>query len=164
MISEHSIIVHIDGSSQGNPGPSGIGVWIKSDAGQTLTESNRYIGERTNNQAEYEALLDALRILKSKNQEWQLTPKTAITINTDSELLFYQITGKYKVRDFSIKKLYAEAVKLMKELPAIKMALIPREANRVCDRLAKKAISEMIKSGKVKRVSNQPKVRSLFTE
>lgn len=158
------LVINIDGSSQGNPGPSGVGVYFESGDRQKLIEKSRYIGVRTNNQAEYEALLDALKTLKTTDRNWQLADQSEIEIRTDSELLYCQITGVYKVRDFSIKKLYSEAVRLMKELPKIKMALIPREENRICDRLAKKAINEMIKSGKVKRVSNQPKIRSLFTE
>jgi ribonuclease HI len=157
------IIIYIDGSSQGNPGPSGIGVYFESQNKHKLTEKSKYIGQRTNNQAEYEALVCALNILKLKNTEWSLSKMQEIIIKTDSELLYYQITGKYKVKDFSIKKLYTDAVKLMKALPKITMVLIPREENRICDRLAKKAIHEMIKSGQVARVSNKDKNRTLFS-
>jgi ribonuclease HI len=163
LISPKHIIINIDGSSQGNPGPSGIGVHIESADKKKIMQISKYIGERTNNQAEYEAMLAALRLLKTKTTELNLAKNPEIVIKTDSELLYYQITGKYKVKDFSIKKLYTDAVKLMKALPKITMVLIPREENRICDRLAKKAIHEMIKSGQVARVSNKDKNRTLFS-
>lgn len=163
MLSISKIIINIDGSSQGNPGPSGIGVYFESDNKQKLLDTYKYIGERTNNQAEYEALLCALKMLEVKHLNWQMAENPDITIKTDSELLYYQIIGQYKVRDYSIRKLYTEAIKLMRKLPGIKFVLIPREENRICDRLAKKAIQELIKSGSVARVSNKPKTRSLFS-
>jgi ribonuclease HI len=157
------IIIHTDGSSQGNPGPSGVGVVFETSDKHKLLEINKYIGEGTNNQAEYEAFILALRMLKAKQTEWEIIANPEIIIKTDSELLYYQITGAYKVKDWGLKKLYTDAIKLMKDLPKIKMVLIPREENHSCDKLAKKAIQEMIKSGRVKRKSNINKIQTLFS-
>lgn len=158
----NKIIIHIDGSSQGNPGPSGIGVVFESENKKKLLEISKFIGERTNNQAEYEALVSALKMLKAKHLNWRLTDSPEIIIKTDSELLYYQITGSYKVRDWSLKKLYIEAVKLMKELPKLQLMLIPREENRTCDHLAKKIIKTMIKSGTIAK-SKVIKAQNLFS-
>jgi len=125
-------ILQIDGSSRLNPGPAGIGVVLIAPDGSILKEISRFIGVKTNNQAEYEALLAALNEVSN----FQLSP---VIIQTDSELLYYQLTGKYQVKDEKLKLLYNKAKRLLSILPAIKLNLVPREANKLSDRLAKKA-------------------------
>lgn len=169
------LIIHIDGASQGNPGPSGIGITFESMTGEKLFEISNFIGYKTNNQAEYEALITALKNLQKKHTNrrppkaiadggWSLTQNSEIIIRTDSELLCNQVNGLYKVRDWSLRKLHSEVIKLIKELPKINLTLIPREENRNCDRLAKKAIREMIKSGVVSKATKTTKAQSLFSQ
>ena len=157
------LIIHIDGASQGNPGPSGIGITFESMTGEKLFEISNFIGYKTNNQAEYEALITALKNLQKKHTNWSQTQNSEIIIRTDSELLCNQVNGLYKVRDWSLRKLHSEVIKLIKQLPKINLTLIPREENRNCDRLAKKAIREMIKSGVVLKATKTAKAQSLFS-
>jgi len=125
-------LVQIDGSSLRNPGPAGIGVRILGPDGAVLKEISRSIGIRTNNQAEYEGLLCALR-------ECRGLAGRRVVIRTDSELLYYQIAGRYKVKNAELKVLHSKARDLMSRLPAVVIQLVRREQNRETDKLAKAA-------------------------
>ena len=164
MFELDKIIINIDGSSQGNPGPSGISAIFTTATGKILSEVYKYIGEGTNNQAEYKALITALEMLKAKHLSWSLKPSADIEIRTDSELLLNQVNGSYKVKDWGLKKLYSEIQKLKKNIPKFKLVLIPREENRACDKLAKKAIKDTMKKTEVKpKDPNIGKTQSLFS-
>ncbi len=161
MPASSKIIVHIDGSSQGNPGPSGIGIFCQSQDKKKIAEISKYIGYGTNNQAEYKAMIEALSMLSIKLTNQELSQDSEVVIKTDSQLLCNQINGSFKIKDFSLRKLFSEVDRLKKYLPTIRIELIPREQNRICDRLAKKAIRTAIKSGVVMK----PKIvqaQSLF--
>jgi ribonuclease HI len=125
-------LVQIDGSSLGNPGPAGIGVRIVGPDGTAVKEISRYIGTRTNNQAEYEGLLCAL--VESRG-----LGAGPVVIRTDSELLYYQMAGKYKVKNPELKVLHATARELASEMPNVTIGLVRREQNRETDKLAKAA-------------------------
>lgn len=122
----------MDGSSRCNPGLAGIGIVIITPEGKVAKEISRFIGVKTNNQAEYEALITSLK--EAKN----LIPYPVV-LQTDSELLFYQLTGKYRVKNNQLKPLYNEAKRLLARLPNTTLNLVPRKANILSDRLAKKA-------------------------
>lgn len=126
--------VQIDGSSRNNPGPAGIGVAVIAPDGQLIKEISRFIGIRTNNQAEYEALITALTEIKNMNIQ-------SVMIQTDSELLYYQLTGKYSVKSDKLKPLYQRAKQLLNSLSNVKFILVPRKCNRLTDKLAKNASS-----------------------
>lgn len=125
-------LVQIDGSSRCNPGPAGIGVRIINPEGMVVKEISRFIGKRTNNQAEYEALITALN-------EIRLIGRHKYVIHTDSELLYNQLQGRYKVRNQQLKELHTKAKRLISALPNVTIILVPRTDNRLSDRLAKKA-------------------------
>ncbi len=129
-----SVVVYIDGASRGNPGPSGIGIAVFSHADLTepIEEISKYIGTTTNNVAEYEALIYALK--------WLITARVKYaTIKLDSELVYKQITGKYKVRSPQMA-IQLKRVKSMKaKIKACSFMLIPRSENSVANRLAQKA-------------------------
>jgi ribonuclease HI len=125
-------LVQIDGSSLGNPGPAGIGVRIVGPDGSVVKEISRSIGIRTNNQAEYEGLLCALA-------ESRGLGSGPVIIRTDSELLYYQMAGKYKVKNPELKVLHAKARELTAKLPSVAIELVRREQNRETDKLAKAA-------------------------
>ncbi len=124
-------LIHIDGSSRRNPGPAGIGVAISDSMGRVVKEISHSIGTRTNNQAEYEALLCALRECAALSGP--------VRILTDSELLYYQMTGRYRVRDAGLKPLNAEALRLLRQLPSVRLELVRRESNKTADKLAQSA-------------------------
>jgi len=132
------IEIYIDGASKGNPGPSGIGVIICRD-GETIKNISDYIGNATNNIAEYTALIYALQealILKAEN----------IKINTDSQLLHRQLNKVYKIKSPNIIGLYNQAVYLMSAFKKVLVNNIPREDNRGADRLATQAIKKQLRS------------------
>jgi len=124
-----SIKVFVDGASRGNPGPSGAGVVIVDADGEVLDEGAHYLGERTNNQAEYEALILGL----SKVRE--INPKRA-QVYSDSELLVKQMRGEFRVKNAKLKPLFQTAADLFDSLPEIEIVLIPREKNKRADQLA----------------------------
>ena len=126
--------IYIDGASKGNPGPSGIGVVICRD-GVTLKNIANFIGNATNNVAEYTALIYAL-------QEGLLLKAENIEINTDSQLLYRQIKKIYKIRNANMLRLYNQALHLMSAFKAVSIKHIPRQENRGADKLASKAVKE----------------------
>jgi len=125
-------LVQIDGSSLGNPGPAGVGVRIVGADGTVVKEVSRSIGIRTNNQAEYEGLLCALHEIRELGSR-------RVVICTDSELLYYQMAGKYKVKNAELKALHSKARQLMSQLPGAVIQLVRRDQNKETDKLARAA-------------------------
>ena len=125
-------LIQIDGSSLGNPGPAGIGVRILSADRSVVKEIRDRKSTRLNYQAEYEGLLCALEELR------ELGPTPAV-IRTDSELLYYQMQGRYKVKNAGLKELNARARELKSMLPHVSIGLVRREQNKETDKLAKAA-------------------------
>jgi ribonuclease HI len=121
--------VFVDGASRGNPGPSGAGVVVLDEGGRVVDEGARYLGERTNNQAEYEALILGL----TKVREFR--PRR-VRIYSDSELLVRQMKGEFRVRNEALKPLFRKAAGLIDSLACVEFVRIPREENRRADRLA----------------------------
>ena len=128
--------VNIDGASRGNPGLSAIGI-IARDKETTIIEHSEYIGIKTNNQSEYEALRRALEICKEIDSE--------LTILSDSELLINQRNLKYRIRNQELKVISREITNLEKNFEKILYKHIPREKNNFADKLANKAIDEYIR-------------------
>ena len=130
------VVIHIDGAARGNPGESGIGVLIEEDNGATR-EVKKYLGTRTNNQAEYSALITALETARDlKDRE--------IRIYTDSLLLANQMNGLWKVKHPEIKDLYTKAKGLIEAFSRVTITHVPREENSEADRLANLAIDEYL--------------------
>jgi len=129
--------IYIDGASKGNPGPSGIGVVICQD-GRTIKNIASYIGNTTNNIAEYTALIYAL-------QEGLILKTERIKINTDSQLLYRQINKVYKIKSPNILGLYNQALHLMAAFKQVSINHISRNENRGADRLASRAIKEALR-------------------
>ncbi|MGE5307989.1 MAG: ribonuclease HI family protein [Deltaproteobacteria bacterium] len=126
--------INIDGASKGNPGPSGIGVVICAD-GRPVRNVCRFIGETTNNVAEYSALIAALEeglVMGAKN----------LSIKTDSELLYRQIKKIYRVREPHIAALYEQALRLISGFASVSICHVPRELNKEADKLANKAVAD----------------------
>lgn len=128
-----ALVIYIDGASRGNPGPAGIGVAVLGPKGERLAEKSAYIGETTNNVAEYRALLAALKKAKEMGAE-------RVQVRTDSELLFRQMQGSYRVKSPRLVGLFQEAHALTRGFSEFKLQRIPRQENRRADRLANLAI------------------------
>ena len=128
--------MNIDGASRGNPGLSAIGIIIKQNE-KILLEHSEFLGVRTNNQAEYEALRRALEICNTLDKE--------ITIFSDSDLLVNQRNTKYKIRNQNLKMISREISNLEKNFDKIQYRHIPREKNNKADKLANMALDDYIK-------------------
>lgn len=133
--------IYIDGASRGNPGPSGIGMFIRDNTGKELLKRGEYLGETTNNVAEYEALKRALNwLLKNK----EVKPDSAILkVYTDSELLTNQLTGNYRIRSQNLIPLAIQTRRLMKKFKSVEFKLIARKDNKITDKLANKSMNLM---------------------
>jgi dinuclear metal center YbgI/SA1388 family protein len=123
----------IDGGSRGNPGPSGIGVVMKSESGETLEEVGRTIPVGTNNVAEYQALLEALDLAARHGAK-------RVEINSDSELLVKQMRGLYRVKNETLRELYAEAKVRTSVFSSCVIRHVPREENTRADELVNEAL------------------------
>ena len=135
--------ISIDGASRGNPGPSGIGiVLIKNE--MIISEYNEFIGEKTNNQAEYAALKKALQIATAFDNE--------ITVLSDSKLVVSQRNNRYRVRNKQLKVVFREISNLEKEFHAVVYRHIPRAKNQYADFLANRAIDEALKLKNTKSI------------
>jgi len=130
--------IFFDGSSHGNPGPSGIGIIILDELGRILVKFSKFIGFGTNNEAEYHALIEALRRAIHLNAE-------KIELYSDSELVVKQVKGVYSVKDEKLKRLHLKCVELLKNFKEFEIKYIPRELNVEADRLANEAIAKYLK-------------------
>ena len=133
MSSPEPVIVRIDGASRGNPGPSGIGVVFLGADGSPTLELSKYLGETTNNVAEYLALLYAL-------QEAQVRGFTRLHVKTDSELLAKQLHGEYKIKEENLQKLFIELWNLKLDFGEVVFKHVPREENKEADRMVNYAL------------------------
>jgi ribonuclease HI len=123
----------VDGGARGNPGPAGVGVVLTDEQGAELDRANAYIGETTNNVAEYRAVLlgiDRARALGVKQLE----------IVNDSELIARQLTGEYRVKKEDLKLLHAQARQALEEFDRWSIRSVRREHNETADALVNEAI------------------------
>ncbi|MCX5868246.1 MAG: ribonuclease HI family protein [Proteobacteria bacterium] len=126
------LVIHIDGASRGNPGPAGIGVVIKNESGSALWKSGQSIGTATNNVAEYQALITALKSALALTSG-------RVLVYSDSELLVRQVRGEYRIKNPGLRQLFREVEILASQFQSFKISHIPREENREADRLASQA-------------------------
>ncbi len=126
------ISIHTDGGARGNPGPAAIGVVIDG------TGYGEYIGETTNNVAEYKAVISALK--SAEKIAGENTGKTTLEIHIDSQLIARQITGKYKIKQAHLKSLCEEAKTLIEKFASVNFVEIPREENAAADALVNETL------------------------
>jgi len=129
-----SLEIYTDGACSGNPGPSGIGYIIRQN-GKVVGEFSRFIGQATNNIAEYTALIYAL-------QEALILKASDVEVRADSELLCRQVLGEYQVRHENIKPLFDQIQHLAKGFRSFRIKHVPRTENRDADRLAREGLKQ----------------------
>ena len=129
------IVAYIDGGARGNHGPAGYGVHVETDPGEPIEEFHGFIGSTTNNIAEYNGLLAALRYATERGHR-------IIRIKSDSELVVKQMLGQYKVKHPGLQPLYQEAQALARGLERVTYECIRREQNKDAARLANQAMDE----------------------
>jgi ribonuclease HI len=131
---ESSLIMYTDGACSGNPGPAGIGIVIYDTDDRQVGKVSHFIGNGTNDLAEYTAVIRALQIA--------IYFKTRVLkIRTDSELIVKQLNGECPVKNDRIQELYSEVIRLKQKINSFKIEHVTRNLNDKADYLAKKAIS-----------------------
>lgn len=135
---QKEFFIHADGASRGNPGEAGVGAVIADDQGRTIKELKNFLGVATNNVAEYQAILMALRKALDLGAG-------SVLVYTDSELVARQLRGEYRVREEHLKDLHRQALELLSQFGKYAIQVIPREENRRADQLANEAIDQKIK-------------------
>jgi ribonuclease HI len=125
----------IDGASRNNPGPSGAGVYI-SNEGVPIVQEGYFLGVKTNNQAEYYALLLGIFIIQKL-----ICPQDTVLIISDSLLLVRQLEGRYKVKHPHLKPMHAVAKKALQTMHVDVMHVL-REQNKKADQLANRGIDD----------------------
>lgn len=134
-------IIHTDGGSRGNPGEAAIGAVIEEVGGGLKKEYGEYIGRATNNEAEYQAVIFALKKLKQLVGK-ETVSEAKIEVLLDSELLERQINGFFKVEDANIQPLFLQLWNLKIDFSDIKFKHIPREKNKEADRMVNAALDK----------------------
>jgi formyltetrahydrofolate-dependent phosphoribosylglycinamide formyltransferase len=132
-VSTQKAIIHTDGGSRGNPGPGAAGYTIDDPFGKRLAACGIFLGNVTNNYAEYTAVGKALR-------HAQQLGLTEIELYSDSDLLVQQLNGRYKVKSENIRPLYQRCMEILSDFAVWRILHIPREQNRDADALANKAM------------------------
>jgi ribonuclease HI len=130
--------IYTDGGSRGNPGPSGFGVVVYDESKKIISQISKFIGVKTNNEAEYSALLDALIWVKDNLVNYDIS---SLNFYSDSQLMVRQIEGRYKVKAPTIIPLYRQVMSLLQDINLpYKFNDIPRELNSLADALANQAM------------------------
>ena len=133
------IIVHTDGGARGNPGPAALGVVIANEKDQMFKEYGEYIGETTNNEAEYRAVISALKKIKSVWGKKQ-AKQSEVHVFSDSELLVKQMNGEYKIQNTKIQQFFIEIWNLKIDFKKVQFSAVPREKNKAADRMVNEAL------------------------
>jgi ribonuclease HI len=129
------ITAYIDGGARGNPGPAGYGVRIEGPDGSLMAELHGGLGIATNNIAEYNGLLAALRYAVAHQHD-------TVHIKADSELLVKQMRGEYRVKNEGLKPLFLEAIRLIRAVGNVTFQHVRREFNKEADRLSNLGMDE----------------------
>jgi ribonuclease HI len=127
--------LHIDGASRGNPGEASFGIFVQPQDGSPPAELYGYLGRATNNVAEYQALIHALRYALKRGAR-------RVRVFSDSQLVVRQVDGSYRVKHPDMRPLHSEAMALLARFEEARVSHVPREQNRDADRLANLALDE----------------------
>ena len=132
------LVINTDGGARNNPGPAGIGAVVVHD-GVLMHELSEYIGEQTNNFAEYTAVIRSLQWCV----EQKLTNESVL-FQCDSKLVVEQVQGNWKVKEATLRPLVAQVRELAQSFQAVSYRYVPREENSEADRLVNEAIDKAI--------------------
>jgi ribonuclease HI len=127
------VVVNVDGGARGNPGPAAVGAVAADHDGNVLAERGAYIGETTNNVAEYRALLLGLELARELGAD-------EVEVINDSELVAKQISGDYRVKHAGLKPLYLDAMEALRSFDRWRVRSVRRESNTRADALVNAAL------------------------
>ena len=131
------LVIFADGGARGNPGPAAIGFVIKDSTGKIIHRQGKYIGETTNNVAEYQAVIEALGWLAANYK----SPITKLQFFLDSKLVVNQLNGLFKVKEIKMRNLVIKVRQLEREIGGnVSYQAIPREKNSLADGLVNQAL------------------------
>ncbi len=142
------IIIYTDGGSRGNPGPAAVGVVMCDEKGSAIKKYSKDIGVRTNNEAEYEAVIFALRKMKQLFGK-EKVQNINIEIRMDSELVARQLGGQYKIEEEKLFPLFIKIWNLKMKFGNISFIEIPREKNTEADRLVNEELDGALAQSKL---------------
>ena len=131
--------IHADGGSRGNPGRAGAGAMIRDGLGNSVASVSKFLGTRTNNFAEYEAVIlgfEALMKMVPK-AKWE---RTTVVVKMDSELVVKQMRGEYKIKNAILKQQHTRLAPLTASFSSVTFIHVPREENSDADALANEAM------------------------
>ncbi|MFN2617171.1 MAG: ribonuclease HI family protein [Thermoleophilaceae bacterium] len=131
------VVVHVDGGARGNPGPAAVAAVATTPSGDELAERNAFIGQATNNVAEYRALLLGLELARDLGA-------SEVELVNDSELVARQIGGEYKVKHAGLKPLFLEAMRELRDFERWSVRSVRREANARADELVNEALDRAL--------------------
>lgn len=127
-------VLSVDGAARGNPGPAGVAAVLVDSSGREVFAAKAYIGETTNNVAEYRALVLGLTEAAAFASD--------LLVQCDSELVVRQVNGEYKVKNTQLKELIARVSALASGYKSLEVRHVPREKNSRADEVANEAIDE----------------------
>jgi ribonuclease HI len=126
--------IYTDGAARGNPGPAAVGVVIYNDSGEILEKHRKYLGNTTNNVAEYQGLLEGLTLAK------KYLP-CSVSVYMDSELVVNQMRGIYRVKNQGLLEYFRIAQQMLGSFESVDFVNVPREKNKLADQLANQALN-----------------------
>jgi len=127
------LILHTDGAARGNPGPAGIGAVLTDESGRTVATLAEGIGVATNNQAEYRAVIEGLRLAAERGAR-------SVLVRSDSRLLVEQLAGRFRVKNPTLQRLHEEARALARGIGRVDFEHVRREENADADALANEGV------------------------
>lgn len=135
------MLLFSDGGARGNPGPAATAFLAMLENGQIISTRSRYIGVRTNNQAEYEALIAALQFAVNAEAE-------EVVCHLDSELVVKQLTGEYSVKNSALRELWHQVKELSRCFKKASFVSVPRTNPHIqrADELVNKTLDEAMKN------------------
>ena len=133
-----SVVVHVDGGARGNPGPAAAAAVASDPGGEALAERSAFLGEATNNVAEYRALLLGLELARELGAH-------QVEVVNDSELVARQIGGEYKVKHAGLKPLFLQAMSELRKFDRWSVRSVRREGNARADELVNEALDQALR-------------------
>lgn len=136
---QSKLIIYTDGGSRGNPGPAALGVVFMDAGGKILKEYGKALGKRTNNEAEYEAVIFALQKARALFGREKLG-LMQVEMRMDSQLVSRQLTGEYKIEEERLWPIFMKIWNARMDFPNLTFRHVPREENREADRMVNQAL------------------------
>jgi ribonuclease HI len=129
------LLLYTDGGARHNPGPAAAGFVLKTESGQILRRGGKFLGTATNNEAEYQALLEGLRAVK------EFRPQH-LDCFLDSSLVVNQLNGRFKIKEARLRELIFEIKKLESDFASVNYRYISRERNKEADAMVNEILDE----------------------